>query len=57
MMSVPYLSSDCPDCGGYGLCYACDGTGRVACALCIDPDDECPACYGTGVVACDECYG
>ena len=72
MMSIP-TTVTCRNCGGLGLCSACDGTGRVACAYCDDGhvatdywgyNDEpfqgiepCDYCDGSGVQACADCGG
>ena len=72
MISIP-VTTACRDCGGLGLCSACNGTRRVACAYCDDGyvatdcwgyDDNpfqsiepCDYCGGSGVQACADCGG
>jgi len=71
MMSIPTTTA-CRNCGGLGLCSACNGTGRVACPYCDDGyvahdywgyNDEpfqsvepCGYCDG-GVQPCADCGG
>jgi hypothetical protein len=72
MISIPTTIA-CRDCGGLGLCSACNGTGRVACAHCDDgyvahdtwsycdepfqSIEPCDYCGGSGVQACADCGG
>ena len=72
MMSIPTTVA-CRNCGGLGLCSACNGTGRVACAHCDDgyvahdawshydepfqSIEPCDYCNGSGVQACADCGG
>jgi len=72
MISIPTIVN-CRECGGLGLCSACDGTGRVACAYCDDgyvahdtwsyydepfqSIEPCDYCGGSGVQACADCSG
>jgi hypothetical protein len=72
MMSIPTTVA-CRNCGGLGLCSACNGTGRAQCAYCDDGyvatdcwgyDDNpyqsiepCGYCDGSGVQACADCGG
>jgi DnaJ-class molecular chaperone len=72
MMSIPTTVA-CRNCGGLGLCSACNGTGRAQCAHCDDGyvatdywsyNDEpfqsiepCDYCGGSGVQPCADCGG
>jgi hypothetical protein len=72
MISIPTTIA-CRNCGGLGLCSACDGTGRVQCAHCYDgwvvhdtwsyrdepfqSIEPCDICCGSGVQACADCGG
>jgi hypothetical protein len=71
MISIP--TTTCRNCGGLGLCSACNGTGHTPCPYCDDGcvatdcwgyDDNpfqsietCDYCGGSGVQACADCGG